>query len=138
MQGEADRRRAWPSHAQIFFLSAELLIIFFEIKQSNGGALSPKRQCESFQALTCGVPRGGCGLGSFPRICFPSQFGQTRGAVKSSASSRSGTAWLIRTQNLEIKDRKPIGCGLGPQGGLKTLDLSAGNRAAANTHIRET
>jgi hypothetical protein len=68
-------------HAQIFFLSAKPLIIFFEIKQSNGGALSPERQCKSLQALTCAVPGGGCVLDGFPRICFQSQFGQTRGRL---------------------------------------------------------
>jgi hypothetical protein len=119
------------SHAQIFFLSAELLIIFLEIKQSNGGALSPERQCKPLQAVTRGVPVGGCVLDRFPGICFQSLFGETRGAVKSSVSSRSGTAWLIRTQNLEIKYRKPTGRPLGPLGGIETLRLSAGNRVAS-------
>jgi ParB-like nuclease domain len=118
-------------HAEISFSSRNPLIIFFEIKQSNGGALSPERQCKLSQAVTCGISGGEWVLDGFARICFRSPFGPTRGAVKSSASSRSGTAWLIRTQNLEIEYRKPTtGCretrgrfnparfvGLGPRSG---------------------
>jgi hypothetical protein len=105
----------------MFFLSAKPLIIFFEIKQSNGGALSPERQCKPSQALTCGVPGCGCALDGFPRICFQGQFGQSRGAVKTSVSSRSRAAWLVPTRNLEIKYRKPTMGRHGTRGGIRSL-----------------
>jgi hypothetical protein len=125
------------SHAQIFFLSAKLLIIFSEIKQSNGGALSPDRRCESLQALTCSVLGGGCVLDGYPRICFRSRFGQTRGAVKSSARSRSRTAWLIRSRNLEIRYRKPTTRRLRSPGGLNLWRLRPETARQAGTHFRE-
>jgi hypothetical protein len=122
-------------HAQIFFLSAGLLIIVFEIKQSNGGALSPARQCQSSQALRCRSLVARRWAGWNPRIYFRNQSGRTRGAAKSSASPRSGTAWLIRTQNLEIKYRKPTTRCHGIRGGFNPAGLVG--PGGGSTHFRE-
>jgi hypothetical protein len=102
------------------------LIIFLKSKKSKAGALLSAQHCEPFQALRRSVLGEVRLAGWNLRIHFRSQSGQTGRGVKSSVDPSSGTAGLIRTQNLGIKYRKPT-CRLhAPLGGLNLRRLTAG------------
>jgi len=118
-------------HAQIFFLSAKLLIIFFKSKKSNSGAVSSSLQCKPSQALRRRILGGRRWAGWNSRIYFRSQSARTLGAAKCSVGPRTRTAGLIRVQNLEIKYRKATRPRQ-PQGGLNLRRLSAGDRVAGS------
>jgi hypothetical protein len=125
-RGVSISTRSWGSnrpcpHAQIFFLSAKPLIIFFEIKQSNGGALSPERQCRPSQALTSGVPGGGCVLDGFPRICFQSQFGQTRGRLNLRRVPDPGPHGSFLRRISKLNTESPPWVAMGSEGGVRSL-----------------
>src|SRR5579862_1115184 len=94
------------------------MIIFFKSKKSNAAALLISRRCKPYQALTLSVGAGGRLFDRIAGICFQCPFGEDRGAVKTSVGSRSRTARLVRTQNLEIKYRKPTASGRATLGGL--------------------
>jgi hypothetical protein len=124
-------------HAQIFFPSAKPLIIFFESKKSNGGALSSAQQYKPSQALRRRVLGRRRRAGWKSGIYFGSQFVRPRGAVKSSVDPGSRTAWLIPTRNLEIKYRKPTLGRHRPRGGLNPAGLVGPGPWPSRTHFRE-
>ena len=143
-RGVSISTRSWGSnrpcpHAQIFFPSAKPLIIFFESKKSNGGALSSAQQYKPSQALRRRVLGRRRRAGWKSGIYFRSQFVRPRGAVKSSVDPGSRTAWLIRTRNREIKYRKPTACRLRTPRGIKSLAPCRPGTVArqAGTHFLE-
>jgi hypothetical protein len=146
------------SHAQIFFHSAKLLIIFFISKKSNGGALSTAQQCKPSQVLRRGVLGGRSWIGWNSRIYFRSQSGRTRAAVKSSVGPRSRTAWLrpgtpgglnlkgpfgrgphgsLAPKISKLNTESPLPAVPGPPGGSISGAFRPGTAQQAGAHFRE-